>query len=203
MTYEMIFKEVSSIIKKFDIEDVNDRVTLQLILEAVSNRQNVVKFITSKVHCSKNTVSLTLKKLFPYKETESILRHILNLDGKAFCPSCENILDISYYYPNSSKYFKHSDYCIECSKQARINTYNKNPQKEICNNDLRKRGLHRPTWQSIEELANFYKGRPTGYHVDHIIPITHPLVCGLHVISNLQYLTKEDNLSKNNTYIIE
>ena len=42
-------------------------------------------------------------------------------------------------------------------------------------------------------IGDFYKNCPSGYEVDHIIPVSKG---GKHKLSNLQYLTKENNRKK-------
>lgn len=51
-----------------------------------------------------------------------------------------------------------------------------------------------------EALNEFYRNCPEGHHVDHVIPLKHPLVSGLHVLANLQYLPAVQNLQKSNQW---
>lgn len=41
------------------------------------------------------------------------------------------------------------------------------------------------------------------YVVDHIVPLAHKLVCGLHNDANTQIVTAEENARKHNSFIIE
>lgn len=58
-----------------------------------------------------------------------------------------------------------------------------------------------PPWADLKAIREFYKNRPDGYHVDHIIPLNGNNVSGLHVLENLQYLSAKKNLLKSNKYI--
>lgn len=57
-----------------------------------------------------------------------------------------------------------------------------------------------PVWADLKAIEQFYINRPPGYHGDHEIPLQGELVSGLHVLSNLQYLTGPENQSKSNSF---
>lgn len=67
-----------------------------------------------------------------------------------------------------------------------------------------------PPWADLDQIAAIYDAaaeiqRRTGQrmHVDHIVPLQHPRVCGLHVAANLQILPGAENESKRNKWPIE
>lgn len=57
-----------------------------------------------------------------------------------------------------------------------------------------------PHWADVKSIKRFYMDCPIGYEVDHIFPLQGKNVSGLHVLENLQYLTKSENCSKGNRY---
>lgn len=64
----------------------------------------------------------------------------------------------------------------------------------------RKRKTRVPAWADLEAIKEFYLACPPGMEVDHIIPLCGKLVSGLHVLENLQYLTRKDNRDKSNIF---
>ncbi|MDN7993563.1 HNH endonuclease signature motif containing protein [Burkholderia orbicola] len=69
--------------------------------------------------------------------------------------------------------------------------------------------LATPKWVDPVAISQIYKERDekieqTGeaYEVDHIVPLSHPLVCGLHVPWNLRVIRKTRNKQKSNKFVV-
>lgn len=62
-----------------------------------------------------------------------------------------------------------------------------------------------PAWVDHRKIAELYaeavrRSKTTGikHHVDHIVPLNSPLVCGLHWHGNLRVVTAKENMDKRN-----
>ena len=96
-----------------------------------------------------------------------------------------------YYLENKAEY----------RARARA-AYAKDPSKAKAKSVLRQvsKIQRTPAWADQDKITEFYRNCPEGYHVDHIVPLRGKNVSGLHVHTNLQYLTAEENLKKSNSW---
>jgi ABC-type Zn uptake system ZnuABC Zn-binding protein ZnuA len=57
-----------------------------------------------------------------------------------------------------------------------------------------------PKWADLQKIEQIYLNCPIGMEVDHVIPLKGKNICGLHIETNLQYLSKSDNCKKGNRF---
>lgn len=130
----------------------------------------------------------------------------------AQCKSCKYTQDKEYREKNIEKIRKRSQQYWLATKgtekqrernKAKCKNYRQaHPEVGKFHANLRRlrKETATPLWTDKQELLQIYKNCPEGFEVDHIVPLKHPLVCGLHVKENLQYLPKEVNRKKSNSF---
>lgn len=159
--------------------------------------------------CTKCKISKGLEEFCRDKNTK---------DGRAYtCKSCRSTYRKVYNNKAKTKISAYNrDYHLknrsEICKRHKNDKNNKMACRKWSQNNkhivneiaAKKRARKRnqtPFWADLDSIRLFYKNCPKGYHVDHIIPLKGKNVTGLHVLSNLQYLTAKDNIKKGNKYV--
>lgn len=108
-------------------------------------------------------------------------------------------------------YYKNRESVLH-SKRVRAKKFrDENPAKVRAYIIARRKGrkLATPAWADMTAINAIYREARAlqesdgiERHVDHVIPLIHDLVCGLHVHQNLQILTASENIAKRNTFQI-
>lgn len=165
-----------------------------------------------------NLIRRNLRKVFPGKiSTESWDNYLLSLINTRKCSCCKEVKGTSLFYKNIDT---KSSRCKDCCDKTTVTNrpkyidgnrlrskkhYLNNKHDYILKASKRRRLLYTamPLWADLGKLKEIYKNCPEGYHVDHVIPLQGDLVCGLHVETNLQYLTVSENLKKSNKFTVD
>jgi len=126
------------------------------------------------------------------------LNYILNELHLKFCFKCDSLKKTEEFNKHKGASYGLQTCCKICDYAAtlKIQKYTQAKRKAA-------KLLRTPIWSEKGEIKELYLNCPDGHHVDHIVPLQGKLVSGLHVFTNLQYLTASENMSKSNKFNIE
>lgn len=134
--------------------------------------------------------------------------YLLGLVDLKLCSYCNEIYGIEDFSVRNTG--EKCSVCTECNRERnKVYTSVVSGSVAYRNKHRYKTAIRRarkiratPSWSNLSDIREIYRLCPEGYHVDHIIPLKGYLVSGLHVPSNLQYLTVEENLNKGNKFVV-
>jgi hypothetical protein len=125
------------------------------------------------------------------------------------CTRCKQMLDSSHFKAFVAGSSGLSSWCKSCHGEDNRRYKRQNKVKVLAWANKRRAAKLQatPAWADFKAIEAVYQKaaqltEETGikHEVDHIIPLIHPLVQGLHVPENLQILTAKENMAKNNRF---
>jgi len=149
-----------------------------------------------------------------------IYNKLILTDGTKLCRNeeCNTEKPYSEFYINFESKDHLGFWCKDCVKDTRSKHYQDNKdayrvrhRKWKRDNRVSIKRRHKEAkvaWGDTTAIRLLYKemrrlNKEAGYvkyHVDHVIPMHHPLVCGLHVETNLQIILATVNERKGNSF---
>lgn len=142
---------------------------------------------------SKQTFNRYIKVLFPEVTNslnggnETWKLFLVTEAGYKKCCSCKETLPQKNFWNSSERWDGLNDKCKSCNVQATA-LYRARKLQAV------------PKWADLDRIKEIYNNCPTGFEVDHEVPLNGINVCGLHVEYNLQYLTVQNNRRKSNKF---
>jgi hypothetical protein len=187
-----------------------------LTIKNITNFGKLASHKTGFDVCCKNCRSIKSKTYY-IKNQQKIKNYIkeYSIKNKDLILSKKR----EYNKKRHKKKIKDSEYSAKRNTQAKewrlrnsqkVKNYNKKykiKNKELCES-IRGRRVSSKRSSSKIKLSELYmkvrklnkEAKCIKFHIDHIIPLQHELVCGLHVPANLQILTAKENSSKRNKF---
>ena len=187
----------------FNIENIHNRLLSSqfkmdsnVLLTTISKKEYSLDKDTG---VSVSAITRTLKFLWPERPVTNarLCSYLLAKYSYKFCPHCEQVKDLDDFHKNSTRGRGYNTHCKTCCIETRRD-YQRFYQKTY----RASKENRTPSWANLDKIRDIYANCPVGYHVDHIVPLHGDLVSGLHVETNLQYLAAEENIKKNNTFIV-
>lgn len=160
-------------------------------------------------------------KSYRERNSEQIKKHraeYLKANREKYLAACKNYRELNReacIARSIASQGKRREYYREYNKRHRLenaDAYRENSKKWWSSNPGKarqyksaRRAAERqsiPSWADVNAIREIYRQAATmqGMHVDHIVPLISPIVCGLHVAANLQILGASENMSKSNRY---
>lgn len=185
---------------KTTLEEVTVSKVITKIIDGVKYTESAVQELTGYKTCTccKQVKPLNLFTIKP-KEKHFVGRaHYIST-----CKACNS-------FNMKERYKLKREELIEYQKslnKRQLDTYRARKNSNAASYRAKQRKATPPwiTKGHTEQITELFKERERQsmllgieHHVDHIVPINSPYVCGLHVPWNLEVITEEQNLLKNN-----